>query len=279
MTGPDFEHFCQFIRMRSGLVLTPEKAYLVSSRLAPIARAEGLPGVPELLARLRAGAPEALVQRCVEAMCTHESFFFRDGAPFEQLAQRVLPQLIEARRGGSRSLRIWCAACSSGQEPYSVAMVLQELAAQLSGWKLEVVATDLSEPILTKARSGLYSDFEVNRGLSPERLKRWFVREGQSWRISPQLQQVVSFRTHNLLHGVSGLGAFDVIFCRNVLIYFDVAQKRTILADLARILSPDGALFLGSAETVLGVTDAFELAPGARGLYRPATPRTLARTA
>ncbi|ACG79646.1 chemotaxis protein methyltransferase CheR [Phenylobacterium zucineum HLK1] len=277
MTGPDFEHFCQLIRARSGLVLTPEKAYLVNSRLGPVARAEGLAGVPELLARLRAGAPEPLIQRCVEAMATHESFFFRDGAPFEQLANRLLPELIEARRA-VRTLRIWCAACSSGQEPYSVAMVLQEAGAQLGGWRLEIVATDMSEPILSKARSGLYSDFEVNRGLSEERLKRWFTREGGSWRIAPQLKQMVSFRTHNLLHGVGGLGMFDVIFCRNVLIYFDVAQKRTILAELARSLAPDGALFLGSAETVIGITDAFTLSPAARGLYLPSSAR-LARSA
>jgi chemotaxis protein methyltransferase CheR len=264
--------------MRSGLVLTPEKAYLVSSRLAPVARAEGLSGVPDLLAKLRAGGPEALIVRCVEAMATHESFFFRDGAPFEQLAQRVLPELIEARRP-ARALRIWCAACSSGQEPYSVAMLLQEIAHQLPGWSLEVLATDMSEAILRKARSGIFSDFEVRRGLSDARLQRWFSRDGQNWRIAPALKQMVSFRPHNLLQGTAGLGPFDVIFCRNVLIYFDVAQKRAILDELARCLSADGRLFLGSAETVIGITQAFELTPGARGLYRKAGDRLLARTA
>lgn len=278
MTGPDFDHFCQLIRLRSGLVLTPEKGYLVSSRLGPVARDEGLAGVPELLARLKAGASAALIQRCVEAMATHESFFFRDGAPFEQLASEVLPRLIEARRS-ARTLRIWCAACSSGQEPYSVAMVLQELGPQLAGWRTEIVATDMSEAILAKAKSGLYSDFEVRRGLSDERLKRWFARDGASWRVAPALQQLVTFRPQNLLHGASGMGQFDVIFCRNVLIYFDVAQKRTILGELARTLADDGHLFLGSAETVIGVSDAFELTPGARGLYRLSRSPRLARTA
>jgi len=278
MIGPDFDHFCELVRARSGLVLTADKTYLVVSRLGPIARELKLSGPSELLARLRTGATEALVRRCVDAMATHESFFFRDGAPFDHLAQKVLPQVIDARRR-NRSLRIWCAACSSGQEPYSVAMVLQDFAAQIANWQIEILATDMSEAILKKARSGLYSDFEVNRGLPAEHLKRWFVREGQHWRISPQLQNMITFREHNLLHGVSGLGAFDVIFCRNVLIYFDVTQKRSILSDLSRTLAGDGALFLGSAETVIGLSDAFELTPGARGLYRIAGARRLAAVA
>lgn len=278
MTGPDFDYFCQLIRTRSGLVLTPEKAYLVTSRLTPVARAEGLAGVPELLARLRANPVESLVIRCVEAMATHESFFFRDGGPFEQLANQVLPELIEARKS-VKSLRILCAACSSGQEPYSIAMLLQEMSARMPGWRLEILATDMSEAILRKARSGLYSDFEVRRGLTEERLKRWFSQDGSCWRISPTLQQIVTFRSHNLLHGSAGLGGFDIIFCRNVLIYFDVEQKRRVLGELRRVLTDDGYLFLGSAETVIGVSNAFELAPGARGLYRPTASQPLSRTA
>lgn len=268
MADPDFDHFCQLVRARSGLVLTSEKAYLVNSRLAPVARAEGLSGIPPLLARLRVSQDSQLIQQCVDAMATHESFFFRDGTPFEQLAQIVLPQLIAARAGAQRSLRIWCAACSSGQEPYSVAILLRELGLQLAGWRVEIVATDMSDQILAKARSGLYSDFEARRGLSEQRLKRWFKLDGYSWRIDPALQQMVSFRPHNLLHGVAGMGSFDIILCRNVLIYFDVAQKRSILRDLARSIPADGSLLLGSAETVIGLTDEFELTPGARGLYR-----------
>lgn len=276
MTGPDYDHFCQLIRTRSGLVLTPEKAYLVTSRLTPLARAEGLASVPELLARIRANPVEGLVTRCVEAMATHESFFFRDVAPFEQLARQVLPDLIEARRG-AKSLRILCAACSSGQEPYSIAMLLQEMAGRMVGWKLDILATDMSEAILRKARSGVYSDFEVRRGLTEERRKRWFTQDGACWRVSPALQQLVTFRAHNLLHGSAGLGGFDIIFCRNVLIYFDVEQKRRVLGELRRVLPDDGYLFLGSAETVIGVSNAFELAPGARGLYRPAGAQRLSQ--
>jgi len=267
MTPADFEHFRALVRRRSGLALTADKDYLVSSRLAPIARAEGL-DVGGLLARLRLGASEGLIRRCVNAMATHESFFFRDGTPFDLLSREVLPQLLNAR-AARRTLRIWCAACSSGQEPYSVAMVLQEHGAQLAGWNVQIIATDMSEEILAKARAGLYSEFEVRRGLSEQRLNRWFTAEGRGWRISPTLQQMVEFRPHNLLHGAGGLGVFDVIFCRNVLIYFEVEQKRAILTDLARALTSDGALFLGSAETVLGVTEAFQLTPGVAGLFRP----------
>lgn len=277
MTGPDYDHFCRLVRQRSGLVLTPEKAYLVSSRLAPLARAQGLGTVAELLAVLRIGASEALLQQAVDAMATHESYFFRDAAPFEQLADAVLPPLIAARQA-QRSLRIWCAACSSGQEPYSVAMILMEMGHRLAGWKLDILATDMSEPILRKASAGLYNDFEVNRGLSAERQARWFKREADGWRVSPTLQQMVRFRPHNLLQGSTGLGTFDVIFCRNVLIYFDIDNKRQILDQLRRAMAVDGSLLLGSAETVLGVSDAVEPVPGLRGLYRP-TDGTLARSA
>lgn len=267
MTGPDFDHFCRLIRERSGLVVTPEKAYLVTSRLGPVARSEGLANVEALLAMIRSSAPAALVQRCVDAMATHESYFFRDSTPFEQLAANVLPALIEARQA-QRSLKVWCAACSSGQEPYSVAMILQEMGPRLAGWKLEILATDMSEPILEKAREGVYNDFEVKRGLSPERQARWFKPVSDGWKVSSVLQQMVQFRPHNLLQGTTGLGTFDIIFCRNVLIYFDVAHKRQILEQIGRAMPNDGALFLGSAETVLGVTSTIESTPGVRGLYR-----------
>lgn len=273
MSGSPFdpaalEHFLRLVRTRSGLVLTADKAYLIHSRLAPVARAAGLADVPALLARLRAGAPEALARACVDAMATHESFFFRDGAPFRRLEQ-ALPELAEARRA-SRTLRIWCAACSSGQEPYSVAMLLAEAGVLLAGWRIEILATDMSEAIVERARAGLYSDFEARRGLSEDRLRRWFQPEGDGWRVAPELRRMVTFRAHNLLDGPAGPGPFDVVFCRNVLIYFDVERKRAVLERIARVLAPDGLLFLGSAETVIGVTAAFAPAPGASGLFRPA---------
>jgi chemotaxis protein methyltransferase CheR len=269
MTGPDFDHFCRLVRERSGLILGPEKAYLIRGRLDPVAQAEGLGDAAELLARLARDAPEALVLKSVTALATHESSFFRDVAPFEVLASQVLPDLIAAR-GARRTLRIWCAACSSGQEPYSVAVVLKEFGERLAGWRIEIVATDFSEPILAKAKAGLYSDFEVRRGLSPQRLERWFEPLDAEWRIRPELRSMVSFRHHNLLHGTAGLGVFDIILCRNVLIYFDQDRKRQVLEDVGRALAPDGAMFLGTAETILGVSCGLEPVPGGRGLCRKA---------
>jgi chemotaxis protein methyltransferase CheR len=262
---------------RSGLVLTAEKGYLVQSRLEPLARNEGLASVEALLARLRSGRSEPLIEACVNALATHESYFFRDGVPFEQLMQAVLPPLIASRHSAKR-LRIWCAACSSGQEPYSIAMILQEMGASLPGWKLEILGTDMSDPILRKAIAGLYSDFEVKRGLSPERLKSWFTPEGSAWKISPRLQQMVQFRPHNLLQGPSSFGVFDLILCRNVLIYFNMDNKRQVLDGISRALAPDGALMLGTAETVLGIGAAFEAQAGLRGIYRLAG-HELAKTA
>ncbi len=270
MTGTDFEHFSRLALARSGLVLKADKAYLVQSRLEPIARALGLPGVPELLERLRAGAPEPVVQRCVDAMATHESMFFRDTKPFEQIAAIAAPELVVARSPG-RPIRIWSAACSSGQEPYSLAILMQELGGLLGGRRVEIIATDMSEAILSKAREGYYSDFEVRRGLSPERLKQWFRPSGTGWEVAPQLKAMVSFHKHNLLDAPAGLGVFDIVLCRNVLIYFEPAGKAKVLERVATAIAPDGVLFLGSAETVIGLTSAFVAPIGAQGFYRPCT--------
>jgi chemotaxis protein methyltransferase CheR len=267
MIGPDFDHFCRLIHARSGLVLGPEKAYLVRGRLESIARSEGLADVESLLARIRLAAPEPLIRQCVDALATHESSFFRDGAPFETLKAQILPDLL-LRRAATKTLRIWCAACSSGQEPYSLAIALQEIGVGMSGWRIDIMATDFSAPILAKGAAGVYSDFEVRRGLTPERLDRWFVKDGSNWRVNEKLRQMVTFRQHNLLQSPTALGTFDVILCRNVLIYFDQDRKRQVLDDLAGVLATDGALLLGSAETILGVSQAFEAAPGARGIYR-----------
>ena len=267
MTGLDFEFFCKLMLERSGLVLTPQKSYLVKSRLEPVMRSEGVTSVEALLTKIRSERPEPLIQACVNALATHESYFFRDGTPFEHLVQSQLPALIAARRATKR-LRIWCAACSSGQEPYSIAIILQEMSAKLPGWTLEVLGTDMSAPILEKAKSGFYSDFEVKRGLSPERLDRWFTAENGGWRLSPTVRQMVRFKSHNLLKGAAGLGTFDLILCRNVLIYFNVDNKRLVLNSLSRALAPDGSLLLGTAETVLGITPDFEPPPGFRGTSR-----------
>lgn len=272
-----YEGFRKLVLDRSGLVLTADKDYLLKSRLEPLARKDGFLGLDQLLAKVGAEPSGPLAQRCIDAMATHESFFFRDATPFDQLRDVILPDLLAAR-AQSRSLRIWSAACSSGQEPYSLAMLLMEEQHRMPGWRIDILATDMSLPILERARTGLYSDFEVRRGLTDARLARWFTRAGDQWLLSPQVRSMVRFAPHNLLAGTSGLGRFDLIFCRNVLIYFDVEQKRAVLQRMARTLAEDGGLFLGSAETVLGVTDAFELTPGAAGLFRRASGKA-ARTA
>lgn len=266
MTPEVAEFFRRFVLERSGLVLTPEKDYLLRSRLEPLVRSERLADLPELMLRIKADPVGRLAQKAVEAMATHESYFFRDGAPFEQLKTRILPPLIEARRE-AKALRVLCAAASSGQEPYSLAMLLLEEAHQMPGWTLDILATDMSEAIVERARTGWYSDFEVNRGLSPERLSRFMLRDGAGYRVRPEVSRMVRFRRHNLLEGVATLGKFDLILCRNVLIYFDQARKAWVLDRLSEILAPDGCLLLGSAETVVGLNSRFAPAPGLRGVF------------
>jgi chemotaxis protein methyltransferase CheR len=208
-------------------------------------------------------------------MTTNESFFFRDIKPFEQFTGFVLPALIKAR-ADKKVIRIWSAACSSGQEPYTLAMLLAEQAAKLAGWRVEILATDLSTEILEKAEAGQYSQFEVQRGLPIQYLVKYFKQQGDRWQIDAGLRGRVKFRTFNLLEDPTSLGTFDVIFCRNVLIYFDQPTKTTVLSRLHKIMTPDGFLYLGGAETVLGISDKFQAAPEHRGIYRPTSAATAA---
>lgn len=266
MTPDLADFFRKLVLERTGLVVSADKDYLLRTRLEPVARAEGLSDLSALLAQVRMNPSGRIAQRCLDAMATHESFFFRDGTPFDQLRDSLLPALVAAK-GGDRSLRIWSAACSSGQEPYSLAMLLLEEQHRMPGWRIEIVATDISEPILERAKAGFYSDFEVRRGLSDARQTRWLVREGEAYRVAPQIRQMVQFRKHNLLDGLAGLGRFDLIFCRNVLIYFDQARKAWALDRIAEILEPHGALVLGSAETVVGLKSRFSPRAGLRGVF------------
>jgi chemotaxis protein methyltransferase CheR len=266
VTPLDYEFLRKLLKERSGLDLSSDKQYLVESRLIPLARKAGLPGIPELVARLRGGI-DPLTTEVVEAMTTNETFFFRDKVPFDHLKQAVLPALVQAR-AGRRSLRIWCAASSTGQEPYSIAMCVKEFAG-LSGWRVEIVATDLSQAVLEKARSGLFSQFEVQRGLPIQMLVKHFTQVGEMWQINADIRGMVQHRQLNLLQDFSHLGTFDVIFCRNVLIYFDQDTKINIFNRLAKATEADGFLVLGAAETVVGLTDVFKPFPDRRGLYRP----------
>ena len=275
MTGPDFDHFCQLALTRSGLVLTPEKAYLVLSRLEPVAKRNGINDVPTLLARLRQSAPEPLVRACVEAMATHESLFFRDVSPFDCLAD----VFAAGRHEAPRPWKVWSAACSSGQEAYSIAMLALEQAGRMGGRPVDIFGTDIAEGIIDKARKGQFSDFEVQRGLSPERLARWMHRTGDGWQVSPALKAMTRFETHNLLQAAPTSGPFDVVFCRNVLIYFDVQRKAQALHNIAKAMAPGGVLFLGAADSIAGLCDAFQPEPGRRGVFRMGEAAALARTA
>ena len=267
MTPLDYEFLRKLLRERSGLDLSSDKQYLVESRLIPLARRGGLAGIAELVQKIKSGA-DALTSDVVEAMTTNETFFFRDKIPYDHLRETILPALLQAR-ASRRSLRIWSAASSTGQEPYSLAMCLKEMSAATAGWRIEIIATDLSHEVLEKSKAGIYSQFEVQRGLPIQLLVKYFKQTGEFWQINADIRAMVQHRQLNLLHDFSGLGVFDLIFCRNVLIYFDQETKINIFNRLAKIMEPDGFLVLGAAETVVGLTDVFKPFPEKRGLYRP----------
>jgi chemotaxis protein methyltransferase CheR len=273
VTPLDYEFLRKLLKERSGLDLSPDKQYLVESRLIPLARKVGLPGISELVQKMRAGS-EALTSDVVEAMTTNETFFFRDKIPFDHLRDTMMPALLQAR-ASRRSLRIWCAASSTGQEPYSIAMCLKELGAALAGWRVEIIGTDLSQAVLEKSRAGIFSQFEVQRGLPIQLLVKHFTQVGELWQINPDIRAMVQYRQLNLLHDFAQLGTFDVIFCRNVLIYFDQETKARIFERLVKAVEPDGFMVLGAAESVVGISDAFRPYPERRGLYRPNATRAM----
>jgi chemotaxis protein methyltransferase CheR len=268
MTPLDYDYLRKYLKLRSGLVLTADKQYLVESRLLPVARKAGHASLGELVDALKRGGDEPLTAAVVEAMATNESFFFRDKVPFEHFRSIIMPALIAARRN-ARSIRIWCAAASTGQEPYSLAMCLKDMAPEMAGWRIEMLATDLCADVLEKARAGLYSQFEVQRGLPIQLLIKHFTQSGELWQLAPDLRAMVKFRQLNLLSDFSNLGMFDLIFCRNVLIYFDQETKIDVLDRLARSIAGDGYLVLGAAETVVGLTDSFKVVGDKHGLYAP----------
>jgi chemotaxis protein methyltransferase CheR len=272
VTPLDYEYLRKLLKDRSGLDLSSDKQYLVESRLIPLARRVGLAGIAELVAKMKGGS-DALTTEVAEAMTTNETFFFRDKIPFDHLRETVLPELLRLRVN-RRSLRIWCAASSTGQEPYSIAMCLKEFASTLVGWRVEIVATDLSQGVLDKSRAGIFSQFEVQRGLPIQMLVKHFTQIGELWQLNADIRAMVQHRQLNLMQDFSHLGMFDVIFCRNVLIYFDQDTKVSIFDRLAKVIESDGVLALGAAETVVGISDAFKPYPERRGLYRPNLTRT-----
>ena len=266
MTPDDFDYLRKFLRERSGLVLAVEKQYLAESRLLPVARRNGIAGLDELVEQLRNRAPARLSAQVVEAMTTNETFFFRDKIPFEHFRDTMMPALIAARTREKR-IRIWCSAASTGQEPYSLAMVLKSMGSAIAGYRIDILATDLSSEVLEKAKTGIYSQFEVQRGLPVQLLVKFFDQVGETWQLAPEFRSMVQFRPLNLLNDFSVLGNFDVVFCRNVLIYFDQENKISVLNRIARQMPDDGFLVLGAAETVIGLTESFKPLADKRGLY------------
>jgi chemotaxis protein methyltransferase CheR len=247
------------VRERSAIVLDEDKGYLVESRLLPLAQQEGLESVSSLVARL-GRASTGLERQVVEAMATNETYFFRDVRPFDVLRQQVLPELVQ-RRAGERALRIWSAACSSGQEPHSIAMLLRAHQVVPLGWQVRLLGTDLSTGMLGRARQGRYSQMEINRGLPAALLVKYFERAGLEWQLKDEVRRMVEFSALNLIEDWPALPPLDVVFLRNVLIYFDVPTKKQVLANLRRVLRPDGYLFLGGAETTLNLDENYERAP------------------
>ena len=274
MKSEDFALLSRIVYARSGLALKPEKAYLFETRLPPVAQKLGLSDMTALIELLRRGGQAAAEIAVTEAMTTNETFFFRDTKPFEQFRRLALPTLLAAR-AAKKHLRIWCAAASTGQEPYSLAMILAEERARLAGWRIEILATDISQEMITRAKDALYSQFEVQRGLPVQYLMRYFEKAGERWRVKNEIRAAVQYRTFNLLEDPAQLGSFDIVFCRNVLIYFDVATKRLVLDRIAAVMPSDGHLFLGASETVVGVSERFEPLPPETGLYRPAMARRM----
>ena len=266
MTPEDFEFLSTMVKRESGLILTEDKSYLLESRLMPLARKRELGGLEDLVQLCKKGTDSSLVKDITEAMTTNESFFFRDIKPFDIFRDATLPFFLD-RRSTQRSVRIWCAAASSGQEPYSIGMLIREEAAKLAGWRTEIVGTDISREILEKAKSGLYSQFEVQRGLPIQMLLKYFVKQDDMWQADAALRAMVTYKEYNLLTDLSPLGKFDIVFCRNVLIYFDQDTKGKVLEQISRLMADDGVLFLGGAETVLGVSDKFKPISGFRGVY------------
>jgi len=276
MTELDFDFLRALLQQRSGLFLSTEKRYLVESRLGMLCRRRGIAGITALVVQLRANPASELEAAVVEAMTTNETLFFRDRTPFDLFRDVILPEKL-ATNAQSRALRIWCAAVSTGQEAYSLAMLLDEIAPRLAGWTIEILGTDISLDVIERARQGLYSQFEVQRGLPVQLLLKHFRQEGDKWRLSERIRNMITLKQHNLLDSSHQLGQFDIIFCRNVLIYFDLPTKARVMAALAQRLAPNGAFILGAAETVIGITTTLMPDPQHRGIYRDASSVAQAR--
>ncbi len=256
------------LKSRSGIIITKEKEYLLEARLLPIAKKAECSNLAELANKIKTSLDGDLAKSIIEAMTTNETSFFRDTRPFDNLRDVIMPYFVKSRATTKR-LRIWSAACSSGQEAYSISMILKEMEAKLSGWTIEIVGTDLSQDILEQAKGAKYTQFEVQRGLPVQFLVKYFEQQGEKWYLKSDIRNMVTFRQLNLLESYASMGTFDIIFCRNVLIYFNQETKASILQKLSSCIQKDGILMLGGAETVIGINSDFKSLTGHRGMYIP----------
>lgn len=268
MRGEDFDLLATLVKERSGILLSPEKSYLLETRLLPVARRRGLASLDELVTEVRDSGSDDLIEQIVDAMTTNETYFFRDIKPFDQFRGYILPQMMR-KRVAKRLVRVWCAGCSTGQEPYSLAMLLKEEGPKLKGWRVELTATDLSRDALQKARRGRYSQFEVQRGLPVQYLLKYFHKDGTHWQIDRSIQEMVEFRENNLLERSLSLGPFDIVMCRNVLIYFDQPTREGVLERIRKLIPSDGYLILGATETMIGTADRYRPDEAHPGLFVP----------
>ncbi|MGF1621505.1 MAG: CheR family methyltransferase [Rhodomicrobiaceae bacterium] len=259
-----FDSLCAYLRRTSGLVLGSDKRYLVESRVTPVMKRAGVSGLTELVTALEQGRMPGLAEEVVQAMTINETYFFRDRFPFDLLRHKILPKMIVGR-APQKKIRIWSAASSTGQEGYSIAMIIEEASPCLASWQVEIVATDLSQNALSTAQKGLYSQFEVQRGLTPEQIQKYFKPVGHLWQLKDNIRSRVQFKHFNLLDSYSSLGKFDIIFCRNVLIYFEPERKADVLNRMAQILAPDGVLAIGASESVIGLNTKLKAHPEYRG--------------
>lgn len=268
MQTGDFQYLAGILKQRSGLALSDDKAYLIESRLLPIARGYNMQDIGQLCNMLRSSPNEALLTEITEAMTTNESSFYRDIKPYEALRNIAFPMLME-RNAMVKKMRIWSAACSTGQEPYTISMCIKEDAAKLVGWDFEIIATDIAKKVIDKARDGIYSQFEAQRGLPIQILMKYFTSlPDTSWQIKDVIRSSVQFKLQNLLADYSPLGKFEIVFCRNVLIYFDEPTKGQVTDKMARVLSPGGVLVIGATETLIDPNGLFEPMDNFRGAYK-----------
>ncbi len=257
LSSTDFEFISSLVRKEAAIVLDKGKEYLVEARIGPLTREFQVESIADLVSLLRSTPPPDLTRRVVEALTTNETSFFRDIEPFEALRTTIIPEVLE-RRAANKKLTIWCAASSTGQEPYSIAMQLREYFPVLQNWQVRIIATDICRQVLDRARKGIYTQLEVNRGLPAIFLVKYFQKQGMEWHLKEDIRKMVQFEELNLIKPTLLLTDIDIVFIRNVLIYFDLDVKRDILGRIRKVMRSDGVLFLGAAETTLNVDDNFE---------------------